>query len=83
MFFGESMFAKVSNASKYAFTMLVKNLNNAGFELIDCQVHTQHLESLGAEMIPRLRFLGTVEKYENALLDKRKWSEWMRTDFEF
>jgi leucyl/phenylalanyl-tRNA--protein transferase len=55
-FFGESMFAKVSNASKYAFISLVQLLRDKGFELIDCQVHTPHLESLGAELIPITEF---------------------------
>jgi leucyl/phenylalanyl-tRNA--protein transferase len=55
-FFGESMFAKVSNASKYAFIKLVEYLKCKGFELIDCQVHTPHLESLGAELIPMAKF---------------------------
>jgi len=50
-FFGESMFARVSNASKFAFISLVQFLQKKGFEIIDCQVHTPHLESLGAELI--------------------------------
>jgi len=57
VFFGESMFAHVSNASKYAFISLVSQLKEEGIELIDCQVHTEHLESLGARMIPRQEFL--------------------------
>ncbi|MCU0437867.1 MAG: leucyl/phenylalanyl-tRNA--protein transferase [Raineya sp.] len=61
-FFGESMFAKVSNASKYGFITLVKALEKKGFSLIDCQVHTDHLESLGAEYIPRKKFLETLKK---------------------
>lgn len=54
IFCGESMFAKVSNASKAGFIHFVQN---SGVELIDCQVHSEHLESLGAEMIPKMRFL--------------------------
>lgn len=53
IFFGESMFAKASNASKFAFISYVQQLKTEGIELIDCQVYTQHLESLGAEMISR------------------------------
>lgn len=53
VFFGESMFAKASDASKYAFILLVKQLQSEGVVLVDCQTHTNHLESLGAEMIPR------------------------------
>jgi leucyl/phenylalanyl-tRNA--protein transferase len=57
MFFGESMFSKISNASKFAFIKYVQTLQQSGLQLIDCQVHTDHLESLGAEMIPRAAFL--------------------------
>ncbi|HYC30003.1 MAG TPA: leucyl/phenylalanyl-tRNA--protein transferase [Chitinophagaceae bacterium] len=56
-FFGESMFSNVSNASKYAFIKYVQQLQSEGVELIDCQVHTTHLESLGARMLPRKEFL--------------------------
>lgn len=56
-FFGESMFAKASNASKFGFIKLVEWLKNRGFNLIDCQVSSEHLISLGAEEIPRQRFL--------------------------
>lgn len=57
IFCGESMFAKVSNASKYGFIHLVKKLQTEGVKLIDCQIHTPHLESLGAGEIPRSVFL--------------------------
>lgn len=57
MFFGESMFSLVSNASKYAFIKYVQQLQADGVELIDCQVYTEHLESLGAVMIPRSEFM--------------------------
>ena len=80
-FFGESMFAKASNASKYGLIMLVKNLEEQGHDLIDCQVHTHHLESLGAEMIPRLDFLEAIEQQEQ--IDRRNWNEVFRTDFDF
>jgi leucyl/phenylalanyl-tRNA---protein transferase len=56
LFFGESMFAKASNASKFAFINLVQKLQSEGVKLIDCQVYTPHLESLGAEMISRQLF---------------------------
>ena len=56
-FFGESMFAHVSNASKAGFIHLVRTLQAARFDLIDCQVYTRHLESLGATLIPRKTFL--------------------------
>jgi leucyl/phenylalanyl-tRNA--protein transferase len=61
VFCGESMFARVSNASKYGFITLVNQLKDEGVKLIDCQVYTKHLESLGAEEIPRKRFLKYLE----------------------
>ncbi|AUC75045.1 leucyl/phenylalanyl-tRNA--protein transferase [Olleya sp. Bg11-27] len=54
VFCGESMFTKVSNASKVGFISFVQNTN---YKLIDCQVYTNHLESLGAIDIPRDQFL--------------------------
>lgn len=57
IFCGESMFATVSNASKFAFISLVQQLKTTGIQLIDCQVHTNHLESLGGRMIERKTFL--------------------------
>ncbi len=57
VFCGESMFAKVSNASKFAFIKMIEKLRIAGVKLIDCQVYTSHLESLGAEEISREEFL--------------------------
>ena len=54
MFCGESMFSKVSNASKVGFITFIQNTN---YKIIDCQVYTNHLESLGAEEIPRDEFL--------------------------
>jgi len=57
MFFGESMFSRVSNASKAAFIHLVRDLHADGVKLIDCQMHTAHLESLGAEALSRESFL--------------------------
>ena len=57
VFCGESMFSKVSNASKFGLIKLVERLKNEGLKLIDCQVYTPHLESLGAQEIPRRQFL--------------------------
>ena len=56
VFFGESMFSKASNASKFAFIKFVAFLKQQDVELIDCQVYTEHLESLGARMISRKEF---------------------------
>lgn len=61
IFCGESMFAKVSNASKAGFIHFVETHRNE-LELIDCQSHTDHLESLGARMIPKREFLKILHK---------------------
>jgi leucyl/phenylalanyl-tRNA---protein transferase len=60
VFFGESMFSKTSNASKYAFIKYVEALKKEGVELIDCQVYTEHLKSLGAKMIDRKVFMSLL-----------------------
>jgi leucyl/phenylalanyl-tRNA---protein transferase len=60
IFCGESMFSKVSNASKLAFIHLVKNKK---YQLIDCQVYTDHLASLGAKEIDRTAFLEILKTY--------------------
>ncbi|MEC8090053.1 MAG: leucyl/phenylalanyl-tRNA--protein transferase [Bacteroidota bacterium] len=57
VFCGESMFSKANNASKVALISLAKELKKNKYELIDCQVPTQHLASMGAESIPRSEFL--------------------------
>jgi leucyl/phenylalanyl-tRNA--protein transferase len=57
VFFGESMFSHVSNASKFAFIKYADQLIQEGVQLTDCQVHTEHLESLGARMIEREEFM--------------------------
>lgn len=62
IFFGESMFSKKSNASKFAFIKLVQQLQAENVQLIDCQVYTPHLESLGARMISRELFSKILEK---------------------
>ena len=61
LFFGESMFSHVSNASKFAFITYVGQLIDEGVELIDCQVYTEHLESLGARMINREEFMKYIQ----------------------
>jgi leucyl/phenylalanyl-tRNA--protein transferase len=57
IFFGESMFSLKPNASKFAFINYVRQLQKEKVQLIDCQLHTYHLESLGARMIPRQQFI--------------------------
>lgn len=63
VFFGESMFSLKSNASKFGFIKYVQVLQSQGIKLIDCQVYTSHLESLGAKPIPKVEFLNLLEKY--------------------
>ncbi len=63
VFFGESMFSRATNASKFAFIRLVQQLEAEGVQLIDCQQHTAHLESLGATLIPRAAFIGLLAQY--------------------
>ena len=60
VFFGESMFSKASNASKFAFINYVRQLQKEKVTLIDCQVYTAHLESLGAKMIDRNKFMALL-----------------------
>ena len=62
VFFGESMFSHVSNASKFAFIAYVNELSKENVNLIDCQVYTEHLESLGARMIPRKNFIALINQ---------------------
>jgi len=66
VFFGESMFALVSDASKAAFVLLVHRLRDRGYALIDCQQTTTHLMSFGAREIPRMDFLSILRKEVNA-----------------
>lgn len=61
VFFGESMFSRESNASRYAFVKYVKQLETEGVELIDCQVYTEYLKSMRARMIPRREFVALLE----------------------
>jgi len=62
IFCGESMFSKVSNASKIGFIYLVQKLKETHYKLIDCQVYNDHLASLGAEEISRIEFLKYLRK---------------------
>jgi len=59
-FFGESMFANAPDASKCAFAVLLAHLLHWGFTLVDCQVHTEHLERFGAVEVPRAAFLRSL-----------------------
>ncbi len=74
LFFGESMFSRADNASKVGFVTLVEHLQQAGFVLIDCQMPTDHLHSLGARSIPREVFAGYLSQY----LDQPNSATWRR-----
>ena len=73
VFFGESMFSRVSDASKIAFVSLAKQLEQWGFNLIDCQVYTSHLESLGASMISRQQFISLLKENTIHSFENNKW----------
>jgi leucyl/phenylalanyl-tRNA--protein transferase len=72
-FFGESMFARVNNASKVALAALVAYLRAEGFGLIDCQVTTGHLQRMGAREIPRSLYLEELEAYLQVPARQGKW----------
>jgi leucyl/phenylalanyl-tRNA--protein transferase len=61
-FFGESMFSRIPNASKVALEALIRFVRERGFDMVDCQVTSPHLISLGAKEVPRRRFLEMLEK---------------------
>ena len=81
-FFGESMFSKVSNASKVGFITLVKTLEQLGYGLIDCQVYTQHLDSLGAEEIARSEFIQLLADGLEGETLRGKWTH-LRDEISF
>ena len=74
-FFGESMFSINSNASKVGLITLIKMLEKKGFALVDCQVPTDHLKSLGAEEVTRTTFLKQLQQNMAAETLKGNWSE--------
>nr|WP_314485286.1 leucyl/phenylalanyl-tRNA--protein transferase [uncultured Pseudomonas sp.] len=73
LFFGESMFSRADNASKVGFVTLVRHLEAAGFVLIDCQMPTDHLESLGAHPIRRREFADYLARH----LDQPNTATWL------
>ncbi len=77
LFFGESMFAQVPNASKAGFITLVRALEKMDFWLVDCQVETEHLGSLGAKGISRTTFLELLAKnaYQKTMAGKWRFAE--------
>lgn len=73
IFFGESMFSREPNASKYALIELVELLVGIGCELIDCQAYTPHLERLGAREIPRSEFLELLRRLVERETPRGRW----------
>ena len=63
VFYGESMFSAMPNASKFAFIQMVQKLQKEGLQLIDCQIKSEHLMSLGAELVSREKFNDMLKKY--------------------
>jgi len=74
MFYGESMFSHRSDASKVAFAYLVSYLVANQFGMIDCQMHTDHLASLGGREIPRDSFLARLSALTAAESARVRWS---------
>lgn len=77
VFYGESMFARVTDASKIAFVNLVRRLQRHDFGLVDCQMRTAHLASLGAREIPRREFSALLK----ALVNYREPGHWRGENF--
>ena len=73
MFFGESMFSRATDASKVALVSLVRVLARRGFPLVDCQMHTPLLESLGGREVPRREFLRALAGLVNYPEPPMKW----------
>lgn len=73
MYYGESMFSRVSDASKLAAAHLARFLAAEGFGMIDCQMHTPHLASLGAREIPRAEFLRQLRELTAADVRPARW----------
>lgn len=74
VFYGESMFAHVTNASKAGFIQLAQSLGKSGFQLIDCQQETPHLLSLGARNISRAYFIEQLMQNNYARTQIGRWS---------
>jgi len=74
LFFGESMFSLQSNTSKIAFVFLCLQLQKWNFQLIDCQMPTEHLSSLGAAEVPRAQFQTLLRSYHDKEARMGAWS---------
>lgn len=74
MFYGESMFSRRSNASKIAFAHLVRHLLANDYRMIDCQMRTEHLASLGGREIPRGDFLARLQQLIRPDQRRGRWT---------
>ncbi len=74
MFYGESMFSRRSNASKIAFAHLVRYLEAHEFGMIDCQMRTAHLASLGGREIPRSDFMERLNELTRSPHPRQRWT---------
>lgn len=74
MFYGESMFSRCTDASKVALVTLASQLERWGFEMIDCQMATRHLASLGAREIPRAEFVEMLQRLATLAPIKSPWT---------
>ncbi len=75
VFFGESMFSRVTDASKVALVSLARRLWDWGYALLDCQVHSEHLETLGCTRMPRREFLGFLAGYCAGAVSTSAWKD--------
>ena len=73
VFFGESMFSLQANASKMAMLAIGKHLGECGYKLIDCQVESDHLFTMGAVLITRDNFIQSLRNLVDATADKHPW----------
>lgn len=72
-FFGESMYTEVSDASKFALINLCKYLESKQFKMVDCQIYSAHLEQMGAEIMPRTRFLELLDETMESETQRGNW----------
>lgn len=75
VFFGESMFSRTADASKVALLHLCRRLHAWGFALIDCQMRTEHLMSLGARELPRAQFVAWLDRYSVSPVPAGSWDD--------
>jgi leucyl/phenylalanyl-tRNA--protein transferase len=73
MFYGESMFSRATDSSKIALAHLARQLERWQYGLIDCQMHTEHLATLGARSLPRVQFMRKLEELVNYPASPEKW----------